>query len=199
MQNGEIEIRGGKPTDATAISDLIIQAMPEECCQFFYGESHTLEDFRSLMTELVGRTDTQYSHQNCLCAVDAEDNVVGICVSYDGGRLHELRRVFISLAKEAFGIDHSGIDDETEAGELYIDSLATNPDHRGKGIATQLIEATAVKASKMGIERVGLLVDKGNPNAERLYLRCGFKYQNDNSWGGHAMKHLVRLTDATTQ
>ena len=96
-------------------------------------------------------------------------------------------------------IDHSGIDDETEAGELYIDSLATNPDHRGKGIATQLIEATSVKASKMGIERVGLLVDKGNPNAERLYLRCGFKYQNDNSWGGHAMKHLVRLTDATTQ
>ena len=35
-----------------------------------------------------------------------------------------------------------------------------------------------------------LLVDKGNPNAERLYRSVGFEYCNDAMWGGHEMRHL---------
>ena len=31
--------------------------------------------------------------------------------------------------------------------------------------------------------RVGLLVDKGNPKAERLYTSLGFIYRNDTTWG----------------
>ena len=42
----------------------------------------------------------------------------------------------------------------------------------------------------MGLPAVGLLVDKGNPKAEKLYTRIGFKYVGDSSWGGHEMKHL---------
>ncbi len=41
----------------------------------------------------------------------------------------------------------------------------------------------------------GLLIDKGNPNAERLYLHVGFEYANDSSWGGHPMRHLVYRID----
>ena len=40
----------------------------------------------------------------------------------------------------------------------------------------------------------GLLVDKGNPKAEKLYIRVGFEYSNDATWGGHPMKHLVYST-----
>ena len=35
-----------------------------------------------------------------------------------------------------------------------------------------------------------LLVDKGNPTAERLYTSLGFEYCDDAMWGGHEMKHL---------
>ena len=46
------------------------------------------------------------------------------------------------------------------------------------------------KGWEMGLPAVGLLVDKGNPKAERLYADMGFEYVNDAVWGGHSMKHL---------
>ena len=78
----------------------------------------------------------------------------------------------------------------TLAGELYMDIIAV-PDYcRGKGIATALLNATVDKARGMGLPAVGLLVDTGNPKAEKLYARVGFKTVGENSWGGHAMKHM---------
>lgn len=186
-----IHIRQGKPTDAAAISRLIIQAMTEECCAHFYGPGHTIGDFQQLMERLVAREDSQYSYANTLCAASETGLVVGIAVTYDGARLHTLRNAFVSEALKAFGTDHSGMDDETQGGELYLDSLAVLPGHQGQGIATRLIQASAAKALRLGIGTLGLLVDKGNPRAERLYTRCGFRYANDSRWGGHEMKHLV--------
>ena len=61
---------------------------------------------------------------------------------------------------------------------------------RGKGVATLLLKATIEKARDMGLPAVGLLVDTGNPKAEKLYSRLGFEYVGDNTWGGHPMKHL---------
>jgi DNA-3-methyladenine glycosylase I len=119
------------------------------------------------------------------------DRMVGIAVSYDGGHLHELRQAFVEAAKTCIGKDHSGMDDETQAGELYLDSLAVLPDYRRQGIARRLLKATKEKADRMGLPCVGLLVDKGNPAGESLYVSVGFRYVNDNSWGGHPMKHLV--------
>ena len=98
---------------------------------------------------------------------------------------------FIESAKEYIGKDHSGMDDETQAGELYLDSLAVLPEYRRQGIASRLIWATKERADRMGLPCVGLLVDKGNPDGEALYASAGFKYVNDSVWGGHPMKHLV--------
>ena len=82
------------------------------------------------------------------------------------------------------------MDDETAAGELYVDSLAVDAHHRGQGIAKALLKATILRASRLSLPAVGLLVDKGNPKAEKLYHDVGFRYVGDNQWGGHAMKHL---------
>ena len=139
---------------------------------------------------LVEREDSQYSYRNALAAMD-EDRMVGIAVSYDGARLHELRRAFIQAAKECIGKDHSGMDDETQAGELYLDSLAVLPAYRRQGIARQLLKAVKERADRMGLPSVGLLVDKGNPAGEALYASVGFRYVNDSLWGGHPMKHLT--------
>ena len=84
-----------------------------------------------------------------------------------------------------------GLDDETQAGELYLDSLAVLPAYRRQGIAQRLLIATRERAHLLHLPRVGLLVDKGNPDGEALYTKVGFVYLNDNLWGGHAMKHLV--------
>ena len=209
-----IEIREATKNQAPEIASLIMMAMTDDCCLYFCGDGYGLEDltsgracsrsaeqasllssllladFRKMMMMLVEREDSQYSYKNILVALDGE-NVVGISVSYDGGKLHQLRHAFIESAKEYISKDHSGMDDETQAGELYLDSLAVLPEYRRRGIAKRLIEATKDKADSMGLPCVGLLVDKGNPSGEALHSSVGFRYANDNMWGGHPMKHLT--------
>ncbi len=157
-----------------------MMAMTDECCQYFCGESYGLEDFRRMMISLVEVEVSQYSYKN----------VVGIAVCYDGSRLHKLRRAFIAAAKEYLGKDHAGMDDETQAGELYLDSLAVLPEYRRLGIAKKLVLATKKRAERMRL-RVGLLVDKDNPEGEAFYTSIGFQYEGDSQWGGHSMKHLI--------
>jgi len=188
-----MQIRIAKKTEALKIATLIMEAMNHECCQWFAGPQHTLDDFHKLMTRLVESDNSQYSYTNTLVAINTEEQpqeIMGILVSYDGGQLHELRKSFIIGAQQAFGIDYSQMDDETQAGELYLDSLAVQHKYRHQGVATALLKAGIEKGRDMLLPS-GLLVDQGNPNAEQLYRRLGFQYKNDAEWGGHPMRHLV--------
>ena len=190
MTEVKISIRQARPNEAERIAEFIIMAMTEECCLHFCGSHHDINDFRSVMTSLVARDDTQYSYLNTLVA-DDDGSVIGICVSYDGALLHQLRQPFIDAALKEWNMDHSSIPDETQAGELYLDSLAVDPAYRGRGIAKLLLQASIQKSKQMNLPSTGLLVDVGNPRAEVLYNKVGFKYAGTNSWGGHEMKHLV--------
>lgn len=185
-----IEIKNARREQAADIARLIMTAMTDDCCLYFCETGYGLEDFHGMMTILVEREDSQYSYLNTLAAID-RDRLVGVAVSYDGGRLHALRQAFVQAAKERIGKDLSEMDDETQAGELYLDSLAIEPHYRRQGIARLLLKATKEKADMMGLPCVGVLVDKGNTAGERLYASVGFRYVNDNSWGGHPMRHLV--------
>ena len=188
--HNKVHIVEGTKDQAAEIARLIMTAMTDDCCLYFCGDGFGLNDFHKMMTMLVERENSQYSYRNTLVAMDG-DKVIGISVSYDGARLHELRRAFIEAAKKYIGKDHSGMDDETQAGELYLDSLAVLPEYRRQGIARKLLKGTKERANRLGLPCVGLLVDKDNPIGEALYTSIGFLYINDNQWGGHPMKHLV--------
>lgn len=188
----KISIKEASVEQASHIASLIMEAMNHECCQNFAGPQHTLADFHRLMTQLVQMEDSQYSYRNTLVAITSDDTLVGICVAYDGGKLHQLRARFVEGALKAFDIDYSDMPDETAAGEYYIDSLAVSRDWRGKGIAKLLLQAAVKRASDLGLPAVGLLVDKGNPKAEDLYRFVGFEYVGEATWGGHSMKHLQK-------
>ena len=177
------------PTQARAIARLIMTAMTTDCCLYYAGPAHTIADFEELMTAIVVRTDSQYSYCNTLVAMEHGD-VIGVCTSYDGGQLHALRQAFIDETRQRLGRDFSDMEDETQAGELYIDSLCVAEAFRGRGIASALLGATIDRARRGGFPAAGLLVDTANPRAEQLYTRLGFVYQNDATWGGHAMRHL---------
>lgn len=186
------------PAHAADIAQLIMTAMTEDCCQFLAGNDHTLDDFYHMMLSLVLMDDSQYSWRNAFVALDDEATdgdlghapVAGVIVGYDGKDLHRLRRRFIEAALKNLKMDHSGMDDETQEGEFYIDSLAVYPEYRKRGIASMLLKRMAEHAASLNLP-AALLVDKGNPNAERLYRSVGFEYVDDNKWGGHEMRHLV--------
>ena len=186
----KVKIEIATPDMASHIASLIMEAMSPECCQNIAGPKHTLVDFHRMMTRLVEEDDSQYSYQYTLVAYASNGILAGICVAYDGAKLHQLRRRFIEAAQEFLGIDYTGMLDETEDGEFYIDSLAVSSNFRGKGIATELLKAAIAKGTELEIPAVGLLVDKGNSKAEALYAKLGFEYVNDTTWGGHSMKHL---------
>lgn len=185
------------PAHAADIAELIMTAMTEDCCQYLAGKEHTLDDFYQMMVDLVLMDDSQYSYRNAFVAVDetaTEGNVeyapiAGAIVAYDGADLHRLRRRFQEEALRQLGMDYSQMDDETQPGEFYIDSLAVYPEYRCKGVATLLLRHITKHAATLCLP-AGLLVDKGNPNAEKLYRSVGFDYCNDTMWGGHEMRHL---------
>ncbi|MDH3738365.1 MAG: GNAT family N-acetyltransferase [Alphaproteobacteria bacterium] len=59
-------------------------------------------------------------------------------------------------------------------GSLYISSVAVIPDHRGKGIGSQLLAAAVERAKKMDLPRLSLICFERNEDALRLYLRLGY-------------------------
>ena len=76
-----IKIEDAQKKQATVIAHLIMEAMNHECCQWFAGPNHTLEDFHLLMTRLVEREDSQHSYLNTLVAITETNKIVGICIS----------------------------------------------------------------------------------------------------------------------
>lgn len=189
MMEKTVRIESADVSQALEIASLIMEAMDHDCCQNFAGPQHTLDDFRCMMTKLVAMDDSQYSYRNTLVAMVGED-IAGCLVAYDGKDLLRLRRRFVEAAREFLGRDFSAMDEETKAGEYYLDSLCVKADFRKRGIATKLIKE-AIR--RHGIQPIGLLVDHTHPWAERLYRAIGFQFVDETMWGGHAMNHLQYL------
>ena len=71
-----------------------MMAIGDEICADFASPDHSTDDVERLFTHLASLDDSQYSYLNTLVALDENENVVGVCVGYDGARLHQLRRHF---------------------------------------------------------------------------------------------------------
>lgn len=175
---------------APLIAKAVMMAVGDEICEDFAGESHSIADVEGLFTALAGMDDSQYSYVNTLVAVDDESGeVMGLCVGYAGAELHRLRRRFFEGVRVWLGKDMEGMADETSGDEFYIDTLATMPEHRGKGVGTALLRGMVARAHDRGLP-AGLLVEKNNDNAARLYESIGFRYVDDRPFAGILMSHL---------
>jgi ribosomal protein S18 acetylase RimI-like enzyme len=114
---------------------------------------------------------------------------VAVAVVYDGAKLHELRAPVAQAVKSMFNRDFNP-EDETKAGEYYIDSIGVAPHQQGKGLGEKLLQFLIDAYVYKKNETLGLLVDKENPNAKKLYLKLGFEVVGEKILVGKNMEHL---------
>lgn len=180
MGTPKIEVRRARREDAATIAMAVAMAVG-------YDTSHPIYP---VFLALAGREHTQYSYRNALIA-EVDGCVAGALVGYDGALLQELRTPIYPLLEEHLGATPH-IEDETEAGEFYLDSIGVLPEYRGLGVGRRLLMAMTEKAFAEGHERVGLIVDFDNPQAERLYASLGFERVGTKTFLGHQMWHLQK-------
>ena len=184
-------IQAARKEDAPVIAEVVLTAVGDEIRNSFAGTPDRLPLVTDVFTRLAESEDSQYSYTNTLVALAEDGSVAGAIVSYDGARLYPLREAFIRVANEVLGMNLKAEDfeDETSPDEIYLDSLCVFPEHRGQGLAAELI-AAAIERHKDSGKPVGLLVDPDNPRARRLYDRLGFKEVGMRPFAGVMMHHL---------
>lgn len=186
----EIVIRPAVSADAATIAEVIAMAIGDEAGL----RNYCGEEYMAVLTEVARREATQYSWQNALVA-ELNGVVAGAVVGYDGAQLYTLREGTFATINE-FVERTQTIVDETSAGEYYLDSVGVLPQYRGMGVGRALVSAFCDKAFAEGHQRVGLIVDFENPEAERLYTSLGFRRIGTRPFFTHQMWHLQRC--ATT-
>jgi len=186
-------IRNAKPGDAKAVAPLIIQAMGELANKF----SKTTDETKTLglFEYFFSQQNNQYSHENTL-VFEENSQILGTLNAYDGGKLTQLRKNFTDYLRIHNNIEDFNPEEETEAGEFYLDTISVAPSAQGRGIGKQLIYAGINWAEKFGHHTVGLLVEQDNENALRLYEKMGFLIQNEKQFMGGLYYHMIFKIDS---
>ncbi|WP_300665519.1 GNAT family N-acetyltransferase [Fluviicola sp.] len=179
-------IRKANQEESETIASLMMLAM-EDIVYNFIGEKSAGKAlcFLSSLTEEKGN---QYSYENCWIA-ESGGEIVGTAIVYDGARLNELREPVGNKVKNMFNREFNP-EDETQAGEYYIDCVGVSPNQQGKGIGTKIFQFLIEEYVEKRNETLGLLVDQDNPNAKKLYLKLGFEIAGEKTLAGKKMEHL---------
>lgn len=181
-------IRKAKIEDSKLIAIYMMMAM-ENIFYNFIGENSFVKATQALEC-LISKKSNQYSYENCW-VVESKTEIIAAANIYDGSKLQELRLPVVEEIKSRFNRDYRP-EDETQAGEFYIDCFAVHQKYQGKGIGYNTLQflINEYVHKKKGI--LGLLVDKENPYAKRLYLKLGFKEIGVKTLAGKKMEHLQK-------
>lgn len=179
-------IRKAKPEDAEMISVHLLSAMKDFIYKFIGEEDYNkAKDF---LVHFISRENNQYSYENCLVA-EENAKLLGAVNAYDGAKLEELRKPIVEYMLQHYKREFQ-LEAETQAGEIYIDSLGVDGQMRGKGIGSKLLKELIQEHVVQKQQTLGLLVDEDNPKAKKLYLKLGFKSVGTMKFGEKMFEHM---------
>ncbi len=128
-------------------------------------------------------------------ALIAEDNgkLIGCIISYRGDEYLPIReytwsRLWTGVDPEV--ISKSAI--ETYPGEYYLDSLAIEPEYRGRGLGKKLMQAAMEEGRKLGYKKFALLVAREKPRLKDYYASLGFEDSNEVNFFGHQYQRMLK-------
>lgn|SRR5690606_71646 len=179
-------IRSAQKLEAKQIAELMNLAMLEITYQFIAEKNS--EKANDFLAYFIAQEDNQYSYQNIFVA-EENDQIVGQISLYDGADLPRLRKPIWEKIKADRKVEYWA-EDETQAGEIYLDTLAVSSSAQGKGVGKLLLQYAIDEYVHHQQKIIGLLVDKDNPNAKRLYERIGFKVVREIQIFGKIMEHM---------
>ncbi|NEN23746.1 GNAT family N-acetyltransferase [Cryomorpha ignava] len=164
-------IRQATKADSEVLTILIMLALEAMVYEFIAEKN--FEKGIAFLSHFTKSENNQYSYQNCFVA-EVNGAVVGAVNAYDGAHLDVLRKPVLDFVFKTTGRAIK-VGDETQEGELYIDTLGVNPNYQGLGIGSALVNHLIDKIVVQKRQTLGLLVDVDNPKARKLYLKLGFK------------------------
>lgn len=183
-----IQIRKAKPEDASVAVPLIIEAIGNIAEQMT-GENDSIAVERELIG-LFNRRDNRHSYLTTVVA-ERDGDVAGVMVLYSGKRAIELDTNLENWLRTKTGEDIV-IPPEAHRDEYYIDTVCVNPDFRGQGIGTSLLEHAEKVAREAGFMKLTLNVEEEKESAIRLYERVGYRVAEPWTIYGGAFHHMVK-------
>ncbi|MEJ7541235.1 GNAT family N-acetyltransferase [Staphylococcus intermedius] len=181
-------IRKATAQDAPAIAELtylIWRDMELEIVRRYEKET--------VIAALVKST-TEVHYRNHIENVDiyeVDGQVAGILIAYPGQYEAEYEQAWQNLMLDADIQLETGTPLpvlEAERGDVYIETIATFPEFRGRGIATKLIQARLQSNPKA---TWSLNCDEHNERAYQLYRKLGFRETMKKLLYGHEYRYMI--------
>jgi RimJ/RimL family protein N-acetyltransferase len=98
-----------------------------------------------------------------------EDAVDELASYFDGEPL--LEHSFQVKAED--GVPISAVLVSQEQGDAFIGYVITDPDHKGRGLATEVVTRAVTSLQTAGFQRVVLYITEGNKPSERVFQGLG--------------------------
>lgn len=179
-------IRKATFLDIDSITDLLFIAMDEILFEFI--QQKNASEAKKFLNHFVASPNNQYSWENCYVG-EVKNKIVCAINIYDGGNLEMLRQPVLDYVRHHYNPSFNP-EDETQSGELYIDSFGVNPEQQGQGFGKQMLENIINLLHKEHRKTLGLLVDLDNERAKNLYTKLGFKFIGNKTLAGKTLEHL---------
>jgi len=185
-------IRQAKPEDASFLAKTILMAGRAHVSKGIWEVilDSTADEVQAFLRNLSITQIPHLFHYSCyLIAEDQGSNPMGSLGGYDPKKsgylnLHQaipevvkklnLPVQFWSYAEERASRILSCLPQEVD-GAWVIDSVATLPEHRGKGVASKLLGQILAKGRKLGYAKAQVNMYIGNDPALQLYRTFGFE------------------------
>ncbi|MFL2060339.1 GNAT family N-acetyltransferase [Marinilactibacillus psychrotolerans] len=183
-------IRDAEPKDIEEIVELFKVILEELDLPVLQNVSWL--QLKPALMEAANSSEYRYSYKNAIVK-EIDKKVVGFSYGYRGETDKKRDKVLLEVLTK-HDLSHFVIfqEDETEAGEWYIDSLVVNELFRGFGIGRELLHAVYQQAKSSGVDKVGLNVNQSNPKARKLYEKEGFRKSREIELMGHLYTHMQK-------
>ncbi len=171
-----VELRKATPADAPFLALALMEALGGEVMQRQQEGTLTPSQEKTLqvLVTLCLRSDTLYTWRYGTLATLPDGTPAAASIAYPGSEYRERRNISFSLARSIITFDTEAMQDEAQPGELYLDTLATLPHLRNKGIARILMQQWLDDACDASL-RPTLIVASDNLKAQRLYESMGLR------------------------